>query len=413
MPVPRLTEEQLQAAVDAMKAHGTQTAAASALNLSRGALQDRLRQAAARGLMGFKSVLPGFVVKETSEQQDADGNTEKQWIRQTREPGDVFEVPTGHTIKGVSALLDPEGRELAKWVKTREGDIDPLQMAEWLKGAFADVVPTSPIAAPATSADDLLTLLPCGDWHLGMFAWSRETGENWDLKIAEDTIGRAVTDTVSRSPQSACAIVLGGGDLFHADNKKNQTAKSGHALDVDGRYQKVVEAANRLMVRTIDANLRHHGQVIVRLLPGNHDEHACVAVTYYLLAHYRDEPRVTVDTDPSLFFWHRFGQVLLGATHGHEVKISKLGGVMAQRRAADWGVTKFRYAHGFHLHHSEKKQDETNGVLYEIHRAPVPPDAWHFGAGFLSGRSIQALTYHRNFGSFGRVETPIMDGGAT
>lgn len=347
--------------------------------------------------------MEGFEVREVS------SKVGDSWVRQTPERGPEFEIPAGHAIKGISALVDGEGRTVQQWIKTKEGVLDPLQIAEWLKGAFKDVEPAKPIPSPKQASSDFLTLLPCSDWHLGMYAWGRETGENWDLKIAEDKIGRAVEDVVARSPKSAEAIVLGGGDLFHADNKDNQTARSGNALDVDGRYQKVIEAANRLLVRTVDANLRHHDKVIVRILPGNHDEHACVAVTYYLLAHYRDEPRVTVDTDPSLFFYHPFGKVMLAATHGHQCKIAKLPGVMAQRKPEMWGATKFRYAHGFHLHHSEKRQDECNGVLYEIHRSPIPPDGWHHGMGFLSGRSIQAITYHRDFGSFGRVETPIMD----
>ena len=62
-----------------------------------------------------------------------------------------------------------------------------------------------------------------------------------------------------------------------------------------------------------------HKRVRVRILKGNHDEHAAVAVAYFLLGYYRNEPRVTVDVDPSLFWWHRFGRVLLGATHGRAI----------------------------------------------------------------------------------------------
>ena len=134
------------------------------------------------------------------------------------------------------------------------------------------------------------------------------------------------------------------------------------------------------------AALRRHEHVTLRILPGNHDEHSAVAIAYFLLAWYRNEPRVTVDVDPSLFFWFRFGAVLLGATHGHTVKIAQMPSIMAHRRASDWGETKFRYCHGFHLHHSAKTATEGDGVICEVHQAPIPQDAWHFGAGFLSGR---------------------------
>jgi hypothetical protein len=180
-------------------------------------------------------------------------------------------------------------------------------------------------------------------------------------------------------------------------------------LQVDGRYQKVVGVALRLMTRTVGAALRRHEHVTIRILPGNHDEHTSVAIAYFLLAWYRNEPRVKVDVDPSLFFWFRFGRVLLGATHGHTVKLAQMPSIMAHRRAEDWGATKFRYCLGFHLHHSAKIATEGEGVICEVFQAPIPQDAWHFGSGFLSGRSLQAITYHREFGEIGRVRTAILD----
>ena len=365
---------------------------------------------AERGELGFEPVMPGYVVKSTATARDADGNIEREWIQTKREPGPVFALPPGQVIKGVSAYLDSEGREIGKWVKTGEGR-DPVDIVETIKAAFADYAgPATPISAPVAHAADYLTILPCADWHVGMFAWGAETGgTNWDLRIAEETIGTAVEEVIARSPCSAEAVVLGGGDLLHADNSDNRTARSGNALQVDGRYQKVLMAASRLMVRTVDASLRRHGRVTVRILPGNHDEHAAVAVAYFLLAWYRDEPRVTVDTDPSLFWWHRFGRVMLGATHGHTTKITAMPGIMAARRAEDWGNTRHRYVHGFHLHHTAKFATEDHGVISEIHQSPVPQDAWHYGAGFLSGRSIQTITYHREYGEVSRARVAILD----
>jgi hypothetical protein len=100
---------------------------------------------------------------------------------------------------------------------------------------------------------------------------------------------------------------------------------------------------------------------------------------------------------------------MLGATHGHTVKIAKMPGIMAARCAEDWGATKFRYVHGFHLHHSAKTATEGDGVICEIHQAPIPQDAWHYGSGFISGRSLQAITYHSEYGEIGRVRTAILD----
>jgi hypothetical protein len=316
-------------------------------------------------------------------------------------------------VKGVSAFVDPDGREIHKWVKTSEGG-DPVDYAEQLKAAFADFKPAAdpramPLRPSAGYAADLLTLVPCNDWHVGMYAWGREVAENWDLSIAERIIGAGVDELIGRTPASELAIVLGGGDLLHSDNNLNRTAKSGNALEVDGRHAKVLEVATRLMVLAIDRCLERHDRVLVRNLPGNHDEHSAAAVTWFLYAWYRNEPRVEVDTSAGLFWWHRFGRVLLGATHGHTVKIDQMPSIMAHRRAEDWGATRFRYVHGFHLHHSAKFATENHGVISEIHQAPIPQDAWHHGAGFLSGRSLQAITYHAEFGEVSRSRVAILD----
>lgn len=405
MPAAPVSPAEMQRTLDAYHAADkVQVRTAEALGISRGALQDRLRRASRQGLLGYTPVMPGFEVKTVSSKA-ADGS----WVKQAREPGDVFEPLPGHIVKGESALVDPDGRVTAKWVKTTLGH-DPVDVAEVLKAAFANYEPAArPAPAPEVVSEDLLTLIPCNDWHVGMFAWERETDSNWDLKIAERVIGRGIEDAIARSPASGTAIVLGGGDLTHADNNKNQTARSSNTLDVDGRHQKIVETAGVLLTRAIDAALLRNGRVIVRNLKGNHDEETAPAIAWFLRAWYRNEPRVTVDLDQSLFFHHRFGKVMLSATHGHEAKLSDMPGIMAHRRAEDWGATKFRYAHGFHVHHKSKMATEGGGVVMESHQAPIPQDAWHFGSGFLSGRSLQTISYHQAYGEVSRVRVAILD----
>lgn len=398
-----MTPTELARRLAAYQEHGSYRKAAKALGLGKETLRESLMRAAEQGKLGTDPVLPGFAIKSVASKQG------EAWVKQTREHGAVFDLPAGHQVKGVSALVDAEGRTIQSWIKTRE-KVSAVDIAETLKEAFKDYAPAaSPIPAPTNAASDLLTLTPLADFHVGLFAWRGETGTNWDLKLAERVIGDAIEDLVSRSPASGNAIVLGGGDLIHADSNENKTAKSGNVLQVDGRYQKVLMTACRLVVRAVDAHLVRHTKVTVRILPGNHDEHASVAVAYFLLAWYRNEPRVTVDVDASMFFWHRFGKVMLGATHGHMAKMADMPSIMAHRRAEDWGATVHRFIHCFHLHHSAKISTEGNGVISEVHQTPTPQDAWHYASGFLSGRSMQSISYHRLFGEISRVRVAMID----
>lgn len=405
MPTPPISEEEARRTIDAYEAAGRSVAiAARTLGIHRKTCHSRIKKFTEQGRLGYRPVMEGFVVKTVS------SRVGDAWVKQAREPGEVFEAPANHAIKGVSALLDPDGREMMKWVKTR---LEPsaIGVAETLKAAFEGYAPAAPVSvAPAETVNDTLTLLPINDPHLGMFAWARETGQNWDLKIAEKVLGSAIDEAIARSPASGACVVLGGGDITHADNNRNQTARSANPLDVDGRHQKVVETAGRLFVRAIDAALLKFQTVHVRLLKGNHDEETSPAIAWFLKAWYRNEPRAAVDCDQSLFFHHQFGEVMLSATHGHEAKLQDMPGIMAHRRPEMWGATKFRYAHSFHVHHKAKMATEGGGVVMESHQAPIPQDAWHYGSGFLSGRSIGTITYHKSFGEVSRVRVAILDG---
>lgn len=400
---PPVSEEVVARTVEVRQRHKSNVDAARELGVDEKTVRRHMALAAERGQLPLDPVMPGFAIKSVASKQDG------AWVKQVREHGETYATPDGHSVKGESALVDADGRVIQKWVKTRL-EREPEDYVARLVAAMADYAPAEPIPAPAISDADLLTLTPLADWHIGLRAWAGDTGMNWDLNIAERVIGQGIEDVVARSPASAHAIVLGGGDLLHSDNNENKTARSGNVLDVDGRYDKCIDVAGRLVVRTIDANLRRHGHVTARILKGNHDEHSSVAIAYFLKGHYRNDPRVTIDTDASLFFWRRFGRVMLGATHGHEAKIVNMPSIMAHRRAEDWGATRFRYIHGFHWHHSSKFATEGNGCISEIHQTPTPQDAWHFGSGFLSGRSLQSITYHGNYGEISRVRVAMLDG---
>jgi len=389
--------------------HGSYRKAAKALGIGKETLRESLMRGAEQGKLGTDPVLPGFRLSQTTAVLDADGNTVREFIQQKPDRGPEWALPDGHSVKGVSALVDGSGRTIQKWVKTR---LEPsaADIAETLKDAFKDYVPSAPpVIGPQSTRSELLSFVACNDWHVGMFAWHRETDQNWDLRQAETKIGDGIEDAIERSPPSGTAVVLGGGDLTHADNNDNRTSKSNNVLDVDGRHQKVVGTAGRLMVRTIDAALRRHDKVVVRNLKGNHDEETAPSIAWFLAAWYRNEPRVEVDVDQSLFFYRQHGLVMLAGVHGHAAKLTSMPLIMAHRQPVMWGATRYRYAHGFHVHHSSRYATEGGGVIMESHQAPIPQDAWHFGSGFLSGRSLQTIAYHKEAGEVGRVRVAMID----
>ena len=134
LPVP---DDVLQETVELVRKYGDTSKASRAANIPRTTLQRRMQMAAKRGFFGFDPVLPGFHIKQTSAQFNSEGVKEKEWVQQKPAPGEVFEVPDGHVIRGVSAYVDQDQRIIGQWIKTKT-DGESVDWCEVFKGAFAE-----------------------------------------------------------------------------------------------------------------------------------------------------------------------------------------------------------------------------------------------------------------------------------
>lgn len=358
MPTPPLTPDMLREALAAVQEHGGVSAAADVLGIPRQTLQHRVRKAIKAGL----------------------------------DAAIVHPAPQGHTIKGVSTLYDAGGNIAAQWVKTRADQPSFDQIAEMVAEAFSEYKGAAPIpAAPDATDNETLTVYALPDWHIGLLAWAEETGENYDLAIARDTILPVMGRLIAASPPSQNAVVLGLGDLLHFDGYEPVTSRSRNFLDADGRYPKVLKTATEMVIATIDMALQRHEHVTVRILAGNHDDQSAVAVSLALGLFYHGHSRVTVDDSPSRFWWHRFGKVFLGATHGDRAKMKDLPLVMAHDRPHDWAASTYRRIFTGHVHN--ERSIEEGGVLVTSMRAPVAKDAYHSFERYRSGRSVYSETF--------------------
>lgn len=314
----------------------------------------------------------------------------------------VKTVPDGYHVKGVSTYYGADGELKGQWVKSQR---DQEHRLEALLEAIQQMVEpftalADPVPAPRGSDDELLAVYPMGDPHLGMHAWAAETGANFDLQIAERSLVAAVDHLVELAPPAREALVISLGDFFHSDNSSHTTARSGHALDVDTRWSKVLGVGLRTMRRIIDRALTKHERVTVICEIGNHDDHSSVMLALALSQFYEREPRVTIDTSPSKFHWYRFGANLVGTTHGDTVKLVDLPGIMACDRAADWGETEHRYFYVGHVHHD--RAIERPGCIVETFRTLAPKDAWHAGQGYRAGQDMKCDVLHRKWGRVNR-----------
>lgn len=330
------------------------------------------------------------------------------------DPGEVLEVRSGMAPEHGLTIPMPAGYLMGKvTVQQANGQVErtwtrmspdaELQQAALMAAvdAMAAELPrVAPRKAKGTWSSDLLTAYPIGDPHLGMYSWREETGEDWDLDIARRMHCEAMAALVAAAPATETALVVNLGDALHYDSMEAKTPRSGHMLDADGRYAKVIDVAVITLRQCIESALEKHKRVHVVNVRGNHDETGALWLARLLAVAYEREPRVTVDTNPSVFNYHRFGKVLIGMHHGHSCKPASLPGVMAADRARDWGECDWRYWWQGHIHHESKK--EYPGVSVESFNTLAAKDAYANDGGWRSARIMQAIVLHQEHGEVAR-----------
>lgn len=312
---------------------------------------------------------------------------------------ELSKTPVGFNVKRLTQHVTNEGLK-EEWTQFTPESATYDALIEAIDATLVDKVRPIPKIPEASFVfeSDLVTFYPIIDHHLGLYAWEPETGANYDLAIGQRTLRESLEQLVAQAPSSEYAVILNIGDFFHSDNNRNRTERSGNVLDADGRYAKILEIGIDLELYAIELALTKHRIVEVRNLPGNHDPYATIALNSAIRMAFRDNPRVHVSRDPSPFYFYRFGKVLIGATHGDMIKHTDMPSVMAAYAAKDWGETEHRYVYLGHVHHKSIGGGERFGATWETFRTLAPKDAWASQKGFASGRSMVAITHHRESG---------------
>lgn len=317
-------------------------------------------------------------------------------------------VPDGFVVKGVSTYYNKDGAAAGQWVKSA---IDRDRQVELQRAAAEAMAVEMPrlmaLAAPLTTTPDLCNLYTLTDCHVGMLAWHKEAGEDWDLGLAEKTLFGCFEQMITAAPPAAVGIINQLGDFLHYDSLTAVTPSHGHILDADGRFSKMVAAAVRILRRIIDLALLRHDRVHLILAEGNHDMASSVWLRHMFRALYENEPRITVNDNELPYYVYQHGSVMLAFHHGHLSKKEALPLLFAAQYPVMWGATTKRYAHTGHQHHKDEK--ERPGITVVQHPTLAARDAYAARGGWLSEREATAMTYHSKFGLVARnTVTPEM-----
>lgn len=316
-------------------------------------------------------------------------------------------VPDGFGIKGVSQYIK-DGEVKGQWVKTSADAERQLELMKLAVEAMCSDMPRNPpLPGPTHSVAELCNLYVMTDCHVGMLAWGKETGEDWDLKIAERVLTGCFEQLVISSPNAKDCVIAQLGDWLHSDGILPLTPTSGHILDTDSRFSKIIEIALRILRRMIDCALMRHEKVYVLMAEGNHDITSSIWLRVLFKALYENDPRVVMIGTELPYYIHQHGEVMLAFHHGHLKKKESLPLYFAAQFPKIWGNTTHRFIHTGHMHHEDIK--EYSGITVVQHSTLAARDAHSSRHAYISQRQATATTYHSKRGKVATVTvTPDM-----
>ena len=323
------------------------------------------------------------------------------------EAGIVQTMAQGEKLSKRSYLYNNQtGETHLTWYKT---DLKAEAVANaWQEAAreFAASLPKIKIpSAPKSPCKDRIPWFNIGDAHIGMVAYAPEVGHNFDLKIAEAELCKALEIAISDSPNSERCVIQDMGDGTHAENFAGLTEASGHALDLDTRFPKMVHVYIRTMRYIIDRALSKYKFVDVIINQGNHSRTNDIWMKELLAAAYNTE-RLNVLDNTNVFIPYRMGNTFVMCHHSDKCKPNRLASVMATDYPQDWGESIYRYVDIGHIHHGMQLK-EFPGVRIESFNQLAPRDKFAHDGGWRSRSLLTVVDRSKTYGEVARRTVPV------
>jgi hypothetical protein len=356
-----------------------------------------------RAALGDAAPPKGFVPVKVTTNGDGDVTSVQSKPQEQSRP--TFDLQMSHHhVKRLSTHLNSEGGVDSQWViadvaaaRREELALESLRahMAEY-RGVGAQRLNQHPVEDLLAGRNKQVSIL-LGDPHIGMLSWHVETGNDFDLSIADEYMAAAIDLLIERTPAAESCRVVNLGDFFHANDQTSTTPRGGNRLDTDSRFAKVTRLGYGMLRRIIDRARAKFPRVEVISLQGNHDPTISLALQMWLEAVYEDDSTVEIVPNENPYIVREFGECLTMYHHGDGAKPEQCPGILAAwDRGRPWGRCEHREIQGGHVHHLTRK--EFPGVVFETSRTTAPGDFWHHWKGYRAGRGMRSIVHHAQFG---------------
>lgn len=250
--------------------------------------------------------------------------------------------------------------------------------------------------------DGHLLIIDPADIHFGKLSKSYETGDEYNIKIAEKRVLQGVQGLIDKSSgfniDQICLII--GNDILHIDTPKRMTT-SGTPQDTDGMWFDAFLKAKDTIVKVIET-LLPIADVHIIYNPSNHDYMSGFYLADSIYSWFRKSKNVTFDRSIAHRKYYRYHNSLIGTTHGDGAKKTDLPLLMAHEAGKDWVNSKHRYFLTHHVHHETTR--DFIGVTVSSLRSPSSTDSWHHRNGYQhSPKAVEGFIHSKKHGQVAKI----------
>ena len=296
------------------------------------------------------------------------------------------------------------------WFKKKGVSFDTLKF-----DLIEQITSISPVVKKSShySSRGILLEIDIFDPHFGKLAWGKETGEDYDLAIAEQRYMDAVYDLLEKAKGYNIEKILYpiGNDFFHYDTI-GITTTAGTRQDTDIRWQRMFRKGVDVALKTAQI-LAQVSPVDIIHVPSNHDTQTGFYLSEVVRGYFHNNENIHVDDGIKTRKYYTFGKCGIGFTHGNEEKHTELPLIMLRENQKDWAHIEFMEWHLGHWHKNKQIKflsfDEINGIGIRILRSLSSADAWHYAKGYVKGlKGAEAIIWDAEYGCIGNLNSVIL-----
>jgi len=246
------------------------------------------------------------------------------------------------------------------------------------------------------------------DIHVGKYASEEETDYKYNQELAIKRVLNGIQGILDKSAgfNFDKIVLVVGNDVLHTDNNK-RTTTGGTPQDTDKNWYENYKGARDMYIEIIQI-LKRIADVHIIHCPSNHDFVTGWMLSDSLYCYFHKDKNVSFDVSTKHRKYYRYGNSLIGLSHGDGANMDMLPLLMAEESKEDWYKSKFRYIYLHHIHHFKKFKfktgTDTPGCTVEFLRSPSGTDSWHNKMGYTHApKAVEAFIHSKEHGQIAKI----------